>query len=67
MSVPDWTLQIYRLLFANDLVLLSFTEFGLQSALNDFTAACNSAGMNEKLSNLIYFIFRETLISVHCK
>ena len=30
-----------RLLFADDLVLLSSTEFGLQRALNSFADACN--------------------------
>ena len=37
--------NISRLLFADDLVLLSFTEFGLQRALNSFADACNTAGM----------------------
>ena len=34
-----------RLLFADDLVLLSSTESGLQRALNSFADACNTAGM----------------------
>ena len=34
-----------RLLFADDLVLLSFTESGLQRASNSFADACNTAGM----------------------
>ena len=37
--------KISRLLFADDLVLLSSTEFGLQRALNSFADACNTAGM----------------------
>jgi len=37
--------KINRLFFANDLVLLSSTESGLQRALSDFTAACDNAGM----------------------
>ena len=41
----DWKLQINRLLFAVDLVLLFATESGLQCALNSFADACNTAGM----------------------
>ena len=37
--------KISRLLFADDLVLLSSAEFGLQRALNGFADACNTAGM----------------------
>ena len=37
--------KISRLLFADDLVLLSSTESGLQRALNSFAHACNTAGM----------------------
>ena len=37
--------KISRLLFADDLVLLSSTESGLQRALNSFADACNNAGM----------------------
>ena len=37
--------KISRLLFADDLVLLSSTESGLQRALNSFTDARNNAGM----------------------
>ena len=37
--------KISCLLFADDLVLLSFTESGLQRALNSFADACNTAGM----------------------
>ena len=35
--------KISRLLFANDLVLLSSTKSGLQRALNSFADACNTA------------------------
>ena len=37
--------KISRLLLADDLVLLSFTESDLQRALNRFADACNTAGM----------------------
>ena len=37
--------KISRLLFADDLVMLSSTESGLQRALNSFADACNTAGM----------------------
>ena len=37
--------KISLLLFADDLVLLSSTESGLQRALNSFEDACNTAGM----------------------
>ena len=37
--------KISRLLFADDLVLLSSTESGLQRALNGFADACNTSGM----------------------
>ena len=37
--------KISRLLFADDLVLLSSTEFGLQRGLNSFADACDIAGM----------------------
>ena len=37
--------KISRLLFADDLVLLSSTESGLQCALNSFADACNTAEM----------------------
>ena len=37
--------KISRLLFADDLVLLSSTESGLQRALHSFADACNTAGM----------------------
>ena len=36
--------KIIRLLFADDLLLLSSTESGLQRALNSFADACNTAG-----------------------
>ena len=37
--------KISRLLFADDLVLLSFTESGFQRALNIFADACDTARM----------------------
>ena len=37
--------KISQLLFADDLVLLAFSESGLQHALNGFAAACDIAGM----------------------
>ena len=37
--------KISRLLFADNLVLLSSAESGLQRALNSFADACNTAGM----------------------
>ena len=37
--------KISRLLFADDLVMLSSTESGLQRALNSFADVCNTAGM----------------------
>ena len=37
--------KISRLLFADDLVLLSSTESGLQCTLNSFADACNTAGV----------------------
>ena len=37
--------KIRRLLFADDLVLLSLTKSGLQRALNSFADTCNTAGM----------------------
>ena len=46
MSVPQLEhCKISCLLFADDLVLLSSTESGLQRALNSFADACNTAGM----------------------
>ena len=44
-----WNCKINRLLFANNLVLLFFTESGFQRALNFFADACDSAVM--KISN----------------
>ena len=37
--------KICRLFFADDLVLLASSEFGLHHALNGFAAACDIAGM----------------------
>ena len=50
--------NISRLLFADDLVLLAFSESGLQHIFNGFAAACDIAGMKistsktEKLHHL---------------
>ena len=46
MSVPRLgNCKISRLLFANDLALLSSTKSGVQRALNSFADACNTARM----------------------
>ena len=47
MSVPrlEITKSVSRLLFADDLILLSFTESGLQRSLNSFADACDPARM----------------------
>ena len=37
--------KISRLLFADDLILLASSQFGLQNAFNSFSAACDIAGM----------------------
>ena len=37
--------KISRLVFADDLVLLSFTESVVQHAINNFADACDTAGM----------------------
>ena len=57
--------KISCLLFANDLVLLSFTESGLQRALNSFADACDTAEMkiSPVKTEVPYFIFQKTLIS----
>ena len=57
--------KISRLLFADDLVQLSSTEFGVQHALNSFVNACDTAGM--KINTVkTEVIFHETLISDQC-
>ena len=43
VKIGDCTIQ--RLLFADDLVLLNFTQNGLQQALDRFSDACSVAGM----------------------
>ena len=48
--------KISRVLFADDLVLLSSTESGLQRALNSFADACNTAGI--KISTAKTEVFR---------
>ena len=52
------------LLFADDLVLRSSTESGLQRALDSFADACHSAGMKISAAKTEVFTFQETLISV---
>ena len=42
--------KIRRLLFADDLVLLSSTESGLQRTLNSFADACTEAGREVQVS-----------------
>ena len=61
--------KISSLLLADDLVLLSSTESGLQRALNSFADACNTAGMkiSTTKTEVAYFIFQETLISAYYK
>ena len=61
--------KISRLLFADDLVLLSSTESGLQRALNSFADACNTVGIkiSTAKTEVAYFIFQETLISAYYK
>ena len=49
--------KISRLLFADDLVLLSSTESGLQRALNSFADACNTAGMKISTAKTEVFHF----------
>ena len=59
--------KISRQLFADDLVLLSSTESGLQRALNSFADACNTAGMKISTAKTGVLIFQETLISAYYK
>ena len=47
--------KISRILFADDLVLLSSTESGLQRALNSFADACNTAGMNSAVMRTLHY------------
>ena len=42
---PIGNCKISRLLFADDLVLLSSTESGLQRALNSYAGECNIVGV----------------------
>ena len=46
------TCEISRLLFADNLVLLASSKCGLQHALNDFTDACDIAGMKISTSKI---------------
>ena len=45
--------KISRLLFADDLVLLSSTKTGLQRALNSFAGACNTAGIKISMAKTV--------------
>ena len=56
--------KISRLLFADDLVLLSSTESGFQRALNGFPDACNITGM--KISMAKTEILHLSRNSDHC-
>ena len=58
------TMKRCRLLFADDLVWVNFSESALQHGLNVFVAASNIAGMKLALPKLRYYIFRETLSKV---
>ena len=53
----NWKLQLNRLLFADDLVLLFSTESDLQCALNSFADASNTAGMkiSTAKTEVLYF------------
>ena len=60
--------KISRLLFADDLVLLSSTESGLQRALNSFVDACNTAGMKISTAKTeVLHLSRNTVISAYHK
>ena len=60
--------KISRLLFADDLVLLSFTESGLHPALNSFADACEAAGMKISTAKIeVFYVFKKTLISACCR
>ena len=59
--------KISRLLFTDDLVLLSSTESGLQRALNSFADACNTAGMKISTTKTEVLHLSETLISAYYK
>ena len=56
--------KISRLLFADDLVLLSSSESGLQHALIGFAAACDIAGT--KISTSKTKVLRFSRIPVQC-
>ena len=43
------------LLFADDLVLLAYSKFDLQQALNGFAAVCDIAGMKISISETEIF------------
>ena len=45
VKIGECTVQVQRLLFADNLVLLDSTRNGLQQALDRFSDACSVAGM----------------------
>ena len=61
--------KVSRLLFADDLVLLSSTESGLRRALNRFVDACDTAGMKISMAKTEAPVLHlsKTLISACCK
>ena len=63
----DECVTVIRLRFADDLVLLAFSESGFQHGLNGFAAACDIARMKISTSKTEYYIFREILSNVLCK
>ena len=66
-SVMIGRCKISRLLFADDLVLLAFSESGLKHALNGLAAACDIADGKSALPKLRYYIFQEILSNVLCQ
>ena len=56
--------KISRLLFADKLVLLAYSEFGLQRALNGFAAAWEISGMKISASKTEVFAFFEKCCSM---
>ena len=60
--------KISRLLFADDLVLLSSTESGLQRGLNSFADACNTARIKISTAKTeVLHLSRSPLISAYYK
>ena len=59
--------KISRLLFPDDLVLLSSTKFGLQCALNSFAEVCETVGMKISTAKTEVLHLQMNLISSCCK